>query len=88
MKCLFKYFVHLKNWIVCLFIIEFLEFFIYLSPSPLLRMFCGFLLPVCDLPVHFLNCVFDENFCFNSHIYYYLKNIIAFCDLSFPTPKL
>lgn len=67
----------------CLFMIELLEFFIYIWISVLCQIgvFCRSLLPVCDLAIHFLNSVSDGISKFGqSHIYYF-SYIIAFCDL-------
>ena len=65
-KSIFKYSAHFLNWIVCLFFaFELYEVFIYFGYQTLIRyMIYKYLLPLCRLPIRFVDGVFllDRSF--------------------------
>ena len=53
-KCLFRYLAHLKNWVVCVFIVCFSVLFTYAEHKSFIRACTVNFFPVSGLPNHFL----------------------------------
>lgn len=81
-----KVFCPFLNWVVCIFIVELQEFFIYFRYKTIIRyMIWKYFLPFCSLSVHFLDNVLSFT---KVLIYFYVYNIVNYTQQMYRSLEL